>query len=302
MAMSKAEKMQLTLGPLLYHWSPERRRDFYFQMADEADVERVYIGEVVCSKREPFFEPYFDEVVERLRKAKKEVVLSTLSLVTTEREMKLIRDFCDNGSLVETNDVSSVNALDGSPFIIGPLVNVFNEGTLAFLRKKGAKRLVMSMELKGKAMEILATFDRQMESEVMVFGKQSLAISMRCYAARAYGLHKDGCQFVCGKDPDGLPADTVEGQKLLTVNGTMLQSHGYVVLMDEMKNLASKGVSAFRLSPQDMNMIPVIDAYRAVMNGKIAPKEGVAKLRAMTDVPFINGFAKGVEGMEWKED
>ena len=29
-------------------------------------------------------------------------------------------------------------------------------------------------------------------------------VSMRCYHARSLGLHKDNCQFVCERDPDGL--------------------------------------------------------------------------------------------------
>ena len=45
----------LTLGPILFNWKPERRRDFYFRIADEAPIDCVYLGEVVCSKREPFF-------------------------------------------------------------------------------------------------------------------------------------------------------------------------------------------------------------------------------------------------------
>ena len=43
--------IQLTMGPLLFHWAPDRIRDFYSRIADEAPVERVYLGEVVCGKR-----------------------------------------------------------------------------------------------------------------------------------------------------------------------------------------------------------------------------------------------------------
>ena len=39
----------LTLGPVLFNWSAERKRDFYFRMADDAPVDVVYVGEVVCS-------------------------------------------------------------------------------------------------------------------------------------------------------------------------------------------------------------------------------------------------------------
>ena len=47
--------MQLTLGPVLYNWQPERWRDFYFRIADEAPVDRVAVGEVVCSKLRTLF-------------------------------------------------------------------------------------------------------------------------------------------------------------------------------------------------------------------------------------------------------
>ena len=59
----------LCLGPLLFNWPAEQRRDFYFRIADEAPVDVVYFGEVVCGKRTPLFDAYFDRVLERLRAA-----------------------------------------------------------------------------------------------------------------------------------------------------------------------------------------------------------------------------------------
>ena len=47
---------ELTLGPVLFNWEPERWRDFYFRIADEAPVGTVYLGEVICFKRAPLFE------------------------------------------------------------------------------------------------------------------------------------------------------------------------------------------------------------------------------------------------------
>jgi len=40
-----------SLGPCLFNWKPEKLRDFYFRIADEADVDCVHLGEVVCFKR-----------------------------------------------------------------------------------------------------------------------------------------------------------------------------------------------------------------------------------------------------------
>ena len=34
-----ANRSELTLGPVLFNWEPERWRDFYFRIADEAPVE-----------------------------------------------------------------------------------------------------------------------------------------------------------------------------------------------------------------------------------------------------------------------
>ena len=45
----------------------------------------------MCSKREPFFVDDLAVIAERLRAAGKEVVLSTLALVTTDRERSAIR-------------------------------------------------------------------------------------------------------------------------------------------------------------------------------------------------------------------
>ncbi|HEC14813.1 MAG TPA: U32 family peptidase, partial [Rhodospirillales bacterium] len=83
---------KLTLGPVLFKWSPEDLRDFYFRIADEADVDSVCIGEVVCSKRTSFFQPYLAEAIERLRKGGKEVVLSTLALIPSESDEDRVRD------------------------------------------------------------------------------------------------------------------------------------------------------------------------------------------------------------------
>ena len=55
----QAVASELTLGPVLFNWQPERWRDFYFRIADEAPVATVYLGEAVCSKRAPLFDELF---------------------------------------------------------------------------------------------------------------------------------------------------------------------------------------------------------------------------------------------------
>ncbi len=291
---------KLTLGPLFYHWPAEKMRDFYFRVADEAPVDCVYVGEVVCSKREPFFEPHRKAVIERLQKAGKQVVLSSLAMLTLPRELAELQDMVQSGLLVEANDVAAVQILKGKPFIVGPFINVLNEGAMDALAVHGASRVVMASELNGKSLGILAEHRPEIEKEVQVFGRQPLAVSMRCYHARANGRDKDHCRFACGQDQDGLEAQTLVGQPLLTVNGTQTLSHGYVVLLDEMKALSDSGVTHFRLTPQDMDMVAVARLYRDFLDGRITSdsvRNGLKGLNKSFDV--INGFYHGREGLSF---
>jgi O2-independent ubiquinone biosynthesis protein UbiV len=297
---TKTAKAQLTLGPLLYHWDAAKRRDFYFKIADEAPVDCVYFGEVICSKREPFFEESFDEVAGRLKRAGKQVVLSTIGLVTSPREMAEIRERAASDDLIEANDVACLQALHGKPHVIGPLINVFNEGAREFVIRKGAVRIVLPVEAPGASIKVLA--DTPVETEVLVFGRQTLSIAMRCYHARSHGLTKDSCNFVCGMEPNGLSATTVDGDDLLTISGTSTQSHGYAVLLNELDELRKWGVTHFRLSPQDMDMVAVASLYRDTLDGKLSVKEAETRLQALSDdIPFVNGFYYSREGLTWTE-
>lgn len=291
---------KLTLGPLFYNWPAEMRRDFYFRIADEAPVDCVYLGEVVCSKREPFFEPYFAEVRERLMRAGKQVVLSSLSMLTLPREMQQLKVMAQSGDLVEANDVAAVQLLKGKPFVVGPFINVLNEGAIDALAAQGATRMVMASELNGASLGVLGAHRPEIEKEVQVFGRQPLAVSMRCYHARANGRDKDHCRLACGDDLDGLEAQTLVGQPILTVNGTQTLTHGYVVLLEEMQTMASQGITHFRLSPQDMDMVAVARLYREFLDGRISGDSVRSELKVLKEsLTFINGFYYGREGLSF---
>ncbi|MDX9689854.1 MAG: U32 family peptidase [Alphaproteobacteria bacterium] len=291
---------KLTLGPIFYHWGAEKQRDFYFRIADEAPIDCVYFGEMVCSKREVFFEPYRDEVVERLTKAGKQVVISTLALLTLKRELEHIQAQAQGDLMIEANDVAAIQSLQGKPFIVGPTINVLNEGAMDFMAVQGAKRIVFASELTGRALVTLAAQHPDIEKEVQVYGRQPLAISMRCYHARANGRDKDHCRFACGDDPDGLSVDTLEGQGILTINGTQTLSHGYVMLLDELKEMSAAGVTHFRLAPQDVDMVQVVTQYRDFLDGKNESESVRRVLISLNkNVPALNGFYHGCAGKEY---
>lgn len=291
---------KLTLGPLFFNWAPEKQRDFYFRIADEACIDSVCIGEVVCSKRTPFFEPYTAEVVERLEAAGKEVVHSTLALIMTEREMAAARDIaaCDE-FFIEANDIAVCALLGGRRHAVGPFINVYNEDALEYLVKKGAQRVCLPPELPAASLAVLAEAATA-ELEVMVFGRLPLAVSARCYHARARKLTKDNCQYVCGEDADGMEIDTLDGAPFLAVNGAQTLSYAYCNLAGHMAALKEMGIRRFRLSPHDADMAAVARIFRDVLDGRESGDGATARLGELTDnALFSDGYFHNREGAAW---
>ena len=290
-------KSKLTLGPVLFNWPVEKWRDFYFRMADEAPVDCVNLGEVVCSKRQPFFEPVLADVIERLQSAGKEVVLSTLALIMSKREMDMVRDIAAmDDLLVEANDVSTAALLAGKPHTIGPFINIYNEGTLAFFAKQGATRVCLPVELSSRTLAVLADRDGP-ELEVLAFGRLPLAVSARCYHARAHDLHKDNCQFVCADDADGMELDTLDDEPFLVVNGTQTLSYTCNNLIEELGQMQRTGINRFRLSPQDIDMVGVARTFRDVLERNLTAAEGLENLEYMSgNLVFANGYYHDREG------
>lgn len=293
----------VTLGPVLFNWQPENWRDFYFRIADEAPVNIVYLGETICSKRAPLPEPYFDTVVKRLTSAKKTVVFSTLSEVVNKIDRRLVEQIsATEDFLVEVNDGSALSEFEGRPHHIGPLMNVYNERTAAFLGRNGAKNICLPVEMPAVAVATLCQSVLALDTtiEVQVFGRQSLALSARCYHARAHGRTKDTCRFVCENDPDGLELSTLNNRPFLVINGVQTLSYEYLNLIAEIPALRAMGVSRFRLSPHTLDMVEVTSIFRDTIDGRIDTSEGAARLEAIRPAaPFANGFYHGKPGYTW---
>lgn len=296
----KAPAARLSLGPCLFNWHADTWRDFYFRIADEAPVDVVHVGEVVCSKRAPFFTEHIPAVIERLQAAGKEVVLSTPELVTTDRERRSVRELVEEADLLlEANDMGAVALLAGRPHVIGPLVNVYSEAALDWMARQGAVRVALPYELTKEAVAAIAGAGRErgLDIEVQVFGRMPLAISARCYHARAHNLHKDNCQFVCNLDPDGMPVGTMDGERFLAVNGLQTMSHAYNLLVPEIPEMLAMGVNVLRLSPHSCDMVRVATLYREVLEGRAEAVEAWREIAAMVGEDNVsNGFYQGREG------
>jgi collagenase-like PrtC family protease len=287
---------KLTLGPVLFNWKPETLRDFYFRMADVPELDTVHVGEVVCSKRTPFFEPVIPEIIERLQSSGKEVVLSSLALIMSDRESAAARDLAETGLMVEANDISVAALMGGRSFVAGPLLNIYNEGTLASLEAMGASRICLPAEMSADAIASLAGSAKS-EIEVQAFGRLPLAISARCYAARARNLAKDGCQYVCADDPDGMDVETLDEVPFLAVNGTQTMSYHHMDLLGELAGLAARGVTRFRLWPQTCDMAAIARLFRSVLDRRMEVGEAEDALAALCPgAEFANGYIHGRPG------
>ena len=298
--MPETADLKITIGPVPFLWSGEKWRDFYYRIAESGHVDAVTLGEVVCSKRDHFTRPFLPQVIERLTTAGKSVAVASLALVTLEREAAQTKRLADEPQLAEANDLSALRVLAGKPHHIGPFVNVYNGATARLLAKRGATRICLGPELPAASIASITAGAPEIEYEIIAFGRLPLAISARCAHARAKGHSKDNCQFVCGEDPDGLDVDTLDGQPFLSLNGVQTMSRHCQVLLNDLPALSELGLTHLRLSPQDCDMVAVAEIFAEVRDGRVAPEEGIAKLKTVySAAPYSNGFLHGAAGMDW---
>ncbi len=296
---------KLTIAPILFHWPEDQKLDFYARIADEAAVDTVYLGEVICSKRTPFFENHYDEVATRLKKAGKTVVFSTLSEVMIKRDRKIVEGFCelvDSGEEIEVNDASALWHISGKPHRLGSLMNVYNEETLKYLVSKGATHISLPAELPRQSIKHMCkeAANLNVPVEVQIFGRMSLALSARCYHARAHGRIKDNCQFVCEEDPDGMDLKTLTGNPFLSINGIQTLSNNYLNLAGEVHDMVDMGVTHLRISPHTNDMVETMRAFDALIKKEIDAEEAIARIKQSGIVaPFANGFYHGQAGYKW---
>jgi collagenase-like PrtC family protease len=289
--------LDLTIGAIPFFWPAETVRALYATLA-RTPATRVSVGEWVCSKRLPFWQHEIPAAVDCLQVAGKEVALASLALITLPRERRQTAELAEAGLPVEVNDLSVLRHLpQGAAFWVGPVVNVYNEGTLDWLARRGATRICLPPELPLPSVARLAAAGRSagVAVEVWGHGRVPLAISGRCYHARLHDRAKDRCQFVCGDDPDGRDIDTLDGQPFLTVNGVQTLGRAITTAASHLEALQAAGVAALRLSPHAGDFAGVVHLWASALAGG-RPLSLGDLARLMPGQSFCNGFLSAAPG------
>ncbi|MBI2413670.1 MAG: U32 family peptidase [Deltaproteobacteria bacterium] len=294
------ERMELTLGPILFDWKRDEVLRFYDEAAD-FPVDRVYVGEVVCTKKLGLSLDDVESIIKKLESAGKKVTLSSLAVVSNETELAFTRRLAVLHNSIEANDISVLNMADSSvkEVFAGPHITSYNAPSIEFLKSVGVKRVTFPVELSRESMAY-AIKETNIYSEAFAHGKVPLAFSWRCYTSRAYGLSKTECRHHCAKYPDGMELKTVDGGPVFTVNGTSLLSADIYSLVEFVEDLNEIGIKALRVSPQKEGTRKIAEVFRKRIEGRLSPDEGLAELKTLGG-RFCNGWYSGSAGKDYIE-
>ncbi|MBL4742609.1 MAG: U32 family peptidase [Idiomarina sp.] len=267
--------MQIALGPILYFWPKAKVKAFYRQVAESDTIDRVYLGETVCSKRRELGLEDYLQIAHELRESGKQVCLSTMTLLEAPAELAQMTKYCDNGEFeVEANDVGAIPYLreHGVNFTVGSAINIYNHEALRRFVDMGMNHWVTPYELSQQWLTDILKQPRissvrsLFQTEVFAFGHMPLAWSGRCFTARSENRPKDQCELCCIKYPQGRTVKSQDGKQVFVLNGIQTQSGSRYNLINQLPAMQGL-VDRIRISPQPEGTLQWVDRFKANMSG-----------------------------------
>lgn len=276
--------MRLSLAPPSGRYPADAIIDFYREAAAAPDVDRVYIGEPFCAKRLIPLRA-FEESVQLLEAAGKEVVFSTLALPAEEADYEAVAPYAERVRAVEVNSLGFVPWLKehfaNDTVLAGPLMSLYNRDDLEVVRDLGCSGVSLRIDLMPETVADLAA-NGALPVEVFCHGRPPLAHSWRCYASRFAGRPQNECGHVC-REQNGLVLKNLEGADGFVVDGLAVLSGQVVATVDEVVGSAEAGAAFGRLWLGPGEVGPVSTAYAALLRGERSAEEVRSALGAATD-------------------
>lgn len=197
-------------------------------------------------------------------------------------------------------ELELIKGIDANwPFEVDYSLNIFNEASLAYFRRLGAKRVTLSPELHHEQLNQLAKWSG---IEALVFGDLEMMVSEYCPVGATLGGKKgEHCTRTCVKEPHFLrdrmrydfPAETDQECRMHLFNVKILN------LYEELAQIRRLGISTIRLqltrqTPEQVRQVVRLfneawDALNISKKSAWTSSEGMSELTSL----FPEGFTKG---------
>ena len=279
-----------------------------FEAALKAGAKRILIGGEHWRSRRGFS---LEEIRTSFKNCRKQGIDCTwrlprvLNQAQSERlllELKQAAEWKEKPKLMVSNLGELEMLKDISPdwpFEVDYSLNIFNEASVAYFRRLGAKKVTLSPELHHEQLAHLAKWPGL---EVMVFGDLEMMVSEYCPVGATLGEKKgEHCARTCVKEPHFLrdrmrydfPIETDQECRMHLFNVKILN------LYEELAQIRRMGVSTVRLqltrqTPGQVRQIVRLfnEAWDALNVGKKSTwtsNDGMTELTSL----FPEGFTKG---------
>jgi collagenase-like PrtC family protease len=282
--------MRLSLAPISGRYAAEAIVDFYREAAASPDIERVYVGELFCSKRLIPMRA-FEESVALLEAAGKEVVFSTLALPVGEADYEAAAPYVERVTTVEINNLGFISWLKERfaerTILAGPIVSLYNRDDLEIVRDWGCSGVSLHIDLMPESVLDLCA-NGAIPAEVFLHGRPPLAFSWRCYAARFAERPQNACGHVC-REQDGLVLDNLEGEAGFIVDGLAVYPGQVVATVEQARDYAQAKAAFGRLWVGPGSVANASAAYGALLRGERSVEQTKDALEATADGPVRYG-------------
>lgn len=294
--------IKISLAAVPYFWTQEAYRSFYRSIAC-TEVDIVYLGETVCSKRRSMKLQDWLDIAEMLTVAGKQVVLSTLTLIEAESELRYLSNIASQQAfLIEANDMAAVQLAHdaGNNFVAGCAINIYNNRSLEILHNLGMMRWCVPVEIGRHDLAAVISLAKSLEVEIeyQVFGRIPLAYSARCFTARHHQLPKDNCQYQCLDYEQGILVQTQEKESFAQINGIQTQSSRVQNLLNWWQQLGTAGIDILRVVPVSaVDTINVVEQLGSMIHAQ--EKTFFNEYALFADYEYCNGYWFQHEGMKY---